>query len=289
MQPNQNPATNQPNQVQLSTTNHHGQQSLPGNLLISASSFSPLNRQAASSPLSALNSSSILHPPIATIHPNSHLVHPNQLISPSQINAHNLPLPQSVLQSAQLLRNNYDSLFYVNGMNGQLPAGNKLEFNGLPNPINFNAISQLNQLSHQLNQIPIAAASMCAAAASLHSLQQQQQNHNSNNDNTSDNLSVCSNLSGSMKSEENTLNSSICGGFNAAFKLSNSLKQSTDGGGLLGATTNGQLSSTAGQLRANASTPNAVNELKFSVNSILNASNYGGTQLRNDGKSHSLN
>lgn len=285
MQPNPSPVTSQPNQVQLSNAN----QSLPGNLLISASSFSPLNRQAASSPLSALNSSSILHPPIATIHPNSHLVHPNQLI-PSQMNAHNLPLPQSVLQSAQLLRNNYDSLFYVNGMNGQLPAGNKLEFNGLPNPINFNAISQLNQLSHQLNQIPIAAASMCAAAASLHSLQQQQQH--SNNDNTSDNLSVCSNLSGSMKSEENTLNSSICGGFNAAFKLSNSLKQSADGGALLGAnaaTTNGQLSSTAGQLRANASTPNAVNELKFSVNSILNASNYGGTQLRNDGKSHSLN
>lgn len=281
MQPNQSPPANQ---VQLSSSNH--QQSLPGNLLISASSFSPLNRPA-SSPLSALNSSAILHPPIATIHPNSHLVHHNQLVSPSAISPHGLPLSQSVLQSAQLLRNNYDSLFYVNG---QLPAGKQLDFNGLPNPINFSAISQLNQLSHQLNQIPIAAASMCAAAASLHNLQQQQQNNNSNNsnaDNISDNLSVCSNLSGSLKSEDTTLNSSSCGGFNVAFKLSGSLKNSTGAGALLGSTANGQLSSTAGQLRANAATPNAVNELKFSVNSILNASNYGGTQLRNDGKSPS--
>lgn len=262
MQPNQSPAANAPaSQVQLSS-NH---QPLPGNPLISTSSFSPLNRPA-SSPLAALNSSAILHPPI--IHQNaSHLVHPNQLISPSSINPHGLPLPQSVLQSAQLLRNNYDSLFYVNG---QLPAGKQLDFNGLPAPINFSAISQLNQLSHQLNQIPIAAASMCAAAASLHSLQQ-----NSSNDNASDNLSVCSNLSGSLKSEENALNSSN-GGLNT-FKLAGSLKSSA---GLLGSAANGQL-------RANASTPNAVNELKFSVNSILNASNYGGTQLRNDGKSPS--
>lgn len=285
MQPNQSPVSGSPaNQVQLSSSNHQ-QQSLSGNLLLTASSFSPRHR-AASSPLSALNSSAILHPPLtATIHPNSHLVHPNQLISPSSINAHGLPLPQSVLQSAQLLRNNYDSLFYVNG---QLPGGKQLDFNGQPAPINFSAICQLNQLSHQLNQIPIAAASMCAAAASLHSLQQQQQNCNSSNaDNTSDNLSVCSNLSGSMKSEDTTLNNSSCGGFSSAFKLSGSLKNSNGGGGggLLGATANGQLSSTAGQLRANASTPNAVNELKFSVNSILNASNYGGTQLRNDGKS----
>lgn len=251
MQTNQ--ATNQPNQVQLSP-NHNS--SISTNLLISASSsFSSLNRQ--SSPLSNFNSS-ILHP-IVSLHPNSHhLVHPNQLTS--SINSHNLPLPQSVLQSAQLLRNNYDSLLYVNG---QLPSSN------LPNSINFNAINQLNQLSHHLNQIPLAAA-----AASLHSLQQQQQQQQQNNDNQSDNLSVCSNLSGSLKSEDTTLNSSSCG-FNTSFKLSNSLKNS-----------NNLLGTSNGQLRCTPNTPNSstVNELKFSVNSILNASNYSSNQLRNDGK-----
>lgn len=232
----------QPHQVQLS---NHNNSSIPTNLLISASSsFSPLNRQS-----SPFNTTSILHP--IAHHPNSHLVHPNQLTH-SSINPHSLPLPQSVLQSAQLLRNNYDSLLYVNG---QLPSSNGLS--SIPNSINFNAISQLNQLSHHLNQIPIAAAA--AAVASLHS--------SNTNDNTSDNLSVCSNLSGSLKSEDTALNSSNCG-LNAAFKLSNSLKNSSS---------NGQLRTTSN------CTPSTVNELKFSVNSILNASNYS-SQLRNDGK-----
>lgn len=232
----------QPHQVQFS--NHNLNSSLSTNLLISAStSFSPLNRQS-----SPFNTSSILHP--IAHHPNSHLVHPNQLTH-SSINPHSLPLPQSVLQSAQLLRNNYDSLFYVN--NGHLPSNNSLT--NLPNSINFNAINQLSQLSHHLNQIPIAAA----AVASL-------QQNSAANDNTSDNLSVCSNLSGSLKSEDTGLNSNNFG-LNA-LKLSNSLKNSS---------TNGQLRCTSN------STPNAVNELKFSVNSILNASNYS-SQLRNDGE-----
>lgn len=227
----------QPNQVQLSSNHNLNSSISTPNLLISAS-FSPLSRQ--SSPLSNFNSSSILHP--IAHHPNSHLVHSNQLNS---INPH-LPLAQNVLQSAQFLRNNYDSLLYSNG---QLPLNNSSN-SSLSNSINFNAINQLNQLSHHLNlnQLPIAAASL-------------------QNDNTSDNLSVCSNLSGSLKSEDAQLNSSNCA-FNA-FKLSNSLKNSTTN--LL---TNGQ--------SANNSS-NTVNELKFSVNSILNASNYG-SQLRNDGE-----
>ena len=256
----------QPNQVQLSSNHNLNSSSLSTNLLISASSFSPLNRQ--SSPLSSFtNSSSILHPIAHHHHSNSHLVHSSQLTNSLASTSIPHPLSQSVLQSAQLLRNNYDNLLYVNAT-GQLLSSSATN---LQNSTQFNAINQLNQLSHHLNQLPIAAAA--AAAASLQNLQQQQ------NENTSDNLSVCSNLSGSLKSEAdttlNTLNSSSNCGFNGAFKLNsnNSIKNS-----------NNLLATNGGQLRCTqTTTPNAVNELKFSVNSILNASNYSN-QLRNDGK-----
>ncbi|KAK4336769.1 hypothetical protein RND71_043856 [Anisodus tanguticus] len=260
-----------PHQVQLSSP-HNLNSSLSTNLLNStSSSFSPLNRQSSSSPITTFNSS-ILHP--AGNHSNSQMIPSNQLVHQS-INTHNLPLTQSVMNSAQhLLRNSYDSLFYVNtagGVNSNATNCSISNSNNLSSTINFNAINiQLNKLSHHLSQIPTAAAVAAAAAAAV----------NLQNDNTSDNLSVCSNVSGSLKSEDNSLNGNC--GFSAAaaaaLKLSNSIKQNSNG-----FLANNSLNSN-GQLRCtpNINTSNSVNELKFSVNSILNASNFGNHLQKDD-------